>query len=59
MVQTRSQRRNSGQRPRAFPLPIRGQRPRYKPEDRCKRHRLPDRKRKNVQVVAYTRRKPS
>lgn len=58
MVLTRANRRQIGVRPAAQPLPRRGIRPNYKPSDECKRHRLPDRKRKTVQVGGYSRRKP-
>jgi hypothetical protein len=59
MALTRSVARATGIRPRAMPLPRRGTRPTYKPQDECHRHRLPDRKRKTVSVTTYTRRKPS
>jgi hypothetical protein len=52
MVSTRSRR--------GVPLPP--PRPRrsrsYKPDDDCKRHRLPDNKPKTVEVSVHTRRKP-
>lgn len=54
MVSTRSRRG------RPLPPPVmRSNRPQYKPGDDCKRHRLPDRKPKNIQVTTYRRRKPS
>ena len=59
MVLTRANRRQIGQRPTATRLPRRGQRPRYKPGDRCNRHRLPDTKRKTVGVRTYSRRLPN
>lgn len=30
----------------------------YRPNDRCKRHRLPDNADKNVEVISYRRRAP-
>jgi hypothetical protein len=59
MVLTRANRRQIGERPRARPLPRRGIRPNYNPHDRCKRHRLPDRKRFTVPVRTYSRRLPN
>lgn len=38
-------------------LPLRGVRKRYNPTDWAHRHRLPDRQRKSVRVIAYRRRK--
>lgn len=58
MVLTRANRRQIGMAPRAQTLPRRGIRPSYKQGDECKRHRLPDRKRKTVRVGGYSRRKP-
>lgn len=44
---------------RALPRRTRRQAgPRYKPNDNCHRHRLPDNRPKNNQVAAYSRRKP-
>ena len=54
MVSTRS--RNG--RPLPAPRRPRARAPQYPEGDECKRHRLPDRKPKDVQVVTYRRRKP-
>jgi hypothetical protein len=54
MVSTRSRR--------GVPLPAPRSASRsatYKPNDDCKRHRLPDRKAKSVTVSTHTRRKPN
>lgn len=55
MVRTRSMSRRGGT-PLATGLTSR--RPSYKPQDHCRRHRLPDRKEKTELITTYMRRKP-
>lgn len=52
MVRTRSGRNTSGRRTTARPIA------KYNSNDWSNRHRLPDRKQKDVNVITYTRRKP-
>lgn len=52
MVSTRSRQG------KPLPAPREPGRAKYKPNDECKRHRLPDRNPKSVSVTSHSRRKP-
>lgn len=51
--------RRSVRGPAPAPTPPRPSGPQYRPNDRAKRHRLPDSKRKTEVVVTHRRRKPA